>query len=153
MNPMMKPTMIFLAGFAALTASAQAQTIEPCNWTASGINIVEPWERNTRTFANGDVRITLLDTVEPAAAAFHLLVLSPPYDEVGSRQCKIVSMSAGIGFSGIDFGSLNASYDPAIGLTFSTEVQVFSPDSSGFANQQLQFTLNQSTGAMQAELY
>ena len=147
---MMKRITIILATLSALTLSAYAQRIEPCNWIANGANIIEPWEQNTHTFANGDVRITALDTIEPAAAAFHFLILSPPYDEVGSRQCKIVSMSSGIGFSGVDFQTLDASYDPAIGLTFTTDVQVLSSDSTSFNNQRLQFTLNQATGEMQA---
>lgn len=147
---MMKRITIILAVLSTFIVSAHAQSIEPCDWIANGANIIEPWEQNTRTFANGDVRITALDTVEPAVAAFHFMVLSPPYDEVGSRQCKIVSMSSGIGFSGADFQTLDASYDPAIGLTFTTDVQVLSSDSTSFNNQRLQFTLNQATGEMQA---
>lgn len=131
---------------------AQAQSIESCDWVSSAASLVEPWEQNTRTFANGNVRIAALDTIEPGAAAFHLLVLSPPYDEVGSRHCKIVSMAAGIGFSGLDFGSLDARYDPAIGLIFKINVQVPSSDASSFVNRIARFTLNQATGEMQVGL-
>lgn len=148
------PTKALLATtiFAATISYAQAQSIEACDWVSSAANLIEPWEQNTRTFANGDVRIAALDTIEPGAAAFHLLVVSPPYDELGSRQCKIVGISSGIGFSGLDFGSLNARYDPAIGLTFTMDVQVSSPNSGSFDSRVVQFTLNQSTGDMQVGL-
>lgn len=148
----MKKLALTVAILATSTSYAQAQSVENCDWVSSAASIVEPWEQNTRTFANGNVRIAALDTIEPGAGASHLLVLSPPYDELGSRQCKIVSMSAGIGFSGLDFGSLDASYDPAIGLTFTVGVQVYLPDTGGFTPRTAQFTLNQATGEMQVGL-
>ncbi|MDU8927453.1 hypothetical protein RXV86_08665 [Alisedimentitalea sp. MJ-SS2] len=125
---------------------ALAQEVEPCEWQASAWNLAEPWEQNTRTFANGNVRLALLDTVEPAAGAFHVLVLSPPYDEVGGRQCRTVSMGGGIGFSGADFSTLDASYDPSVGLIFTMQVRRFDPDSGDFLPATLRFTLNQATG-------
>lgn len=151
-NTVVATTILAASILTAGISGAQAQSIEECDWVSSAANLMEPWEQNTRTFANGDVRIAAMDTIEPGAAAFHVLVLSPPYDEVGSRQCKVVSMSAGIGFSGLDFESLNARYDPAIGLTFTMGVQVYLPNTGGFAPRVVQFTLNQSTGEMQAGL-
>ena len=143
----------------ALTAAAlcfasvaAAQEAYECEWQARADSIVEPWENNTRTFANGDVRLALLDTIEPAAGAFHILVLSPPYDEVGGRQCRTVSMAEGIGFSGADFSSLEASYDPAVGLVFEMNVRRFLPDSDSFGDARLTFTLNQATGHIGAAL-
>ena len=52
----------------ALVSPAQAQEAVWCDWPARADAIVEPWSQNTRTFANGDVRLALLDTIEPAAA-------------------------------------------------------------------------------------
>lgn len=153
---MKKPTLIktILATtiLAATISNVQAQSVEPCDWVSNAVNLMEPWEQNTRTFANGDVRIAALDTIEPGAAAFHLLVVSPPYDELGSRQCKVVSISSGIGFSGLDFESLNARYDPAVGLIFKMDVQVSSPNTGTFDNRVARFTLNQSTGEIQVGL-
>lgn len=130
--------------FAANTAAAQVAV--PCDWQARADAIVEPWGDNSATFANGDVRLAVLDTIEPAAGAFHLLVLSPPYDEVGGRQCRTVSLSDGIGFAGLDFSSLHSSYDAAVGLVFHIDASEYNHDTgTSFANR-LVITLNQSTG-------
>lgn len=145
-------SMLAITTLTASLSYGHAQVIEQCDWVSSARNIIEPWEQNTRLFANGNVRVSALDTVEPAAGAFHLLVLSPPYDEVGSRQCNIVSMATGIGFSGLNFESLKASYDPKVGLTFTIGVQVYLSDAASFANRVAQFTLNQATGEIQVKL-
>lgn len=145
----MKPAALLLAGFAAASPAA-AQEALPCDWPARADNIVEPWEAHTRTFANGDVRLALLDTVEPASGAYHILILSPPYDELGNRQCRTLGMRANIGFAGVVFESLQASYDPAVGLVFTLPVQVF--DGEAVQPGHLSFTLNQATGDIGAAL-
>lgn len=135
-----------------VTTQAISQQALPCEWQSRANAIVEPWEANTRTFANGDVRLALLDTIEPAAAAYHILVISPPFGEVGDRQCRTISMSEGIGFSGVDFGSLNAIYDPDRGLVFQLDVQRFVPDLGDFLPGTLLFSVNQSTGFIGVDL-
>uniref|UniRef100_UPI003B5245F3 hypothetical protein n=1 Tax=Roseovarius indicus TaxID=540747 RepID=UPI003B5245F3 len=130
-------------------APALAQEAVPCEWAARADNIAEPWEANTRTFSEGKVRLALLDTTEPAAAAFHILILSPPYDELGLRQCRTLGLN-GMGFAGADFGSLDASYDPAVGLIFIMNVQVY--DGMDYTPRTLRFTLNQATGVIGAKL-
>ena len=127
---------------------AAAQSVETCEWQASAENLVEPWEENTLSFANGNVRLALLDTVEPAAGAFHILVLSPPFDELGGRQCRTIGMQPGIGCSGVNFQSLQSSYDPAVGLIFGVDVRRFDPDQGEFIPAYLRFTLNQSSGVI-----
>jgi hypothetical protein len=127
---------------------ASAQTANECDFKASAWNLVEPWEENARSFANGNVRLALIDTVEPAAAAYHILVLSPPYDELGGRQCRIVSASNGIGFSGIHFDQLVADYDPSVGLMFDVPIQAYNGNTGGFEDGLLSFNLNQATGAI-----
>lgn len=130
-------------------APVMAQEAVPCDWPARADNIAEPWEENTRTFAEGKVRLALLDTAEPAAAAFHVFVLSPPYDELGLRQCRTIGLN-GMGFAGADFGSLQAAYDPAVGLIFTMTVQVY--DGMDYTPRTLRFTLNQATGDIGAQL-
>ena len=130
-------------------APVMAQEAVPCDWPARADNIAEPWEEYTRTFAEGKVRLALLDTAEPAAAAFHVFVLSPPYDELGLRQCRTIGLN-GMGFAGADFGSLQAAYDPAVGLIFTMTVQVY--DGMDYTPRTLRFTLNQATGAIGAQL-
>jgi hypothetical protein len=132
--------------------AAQAQEVGECDWRASAAALGEPWEENSRTFASGAVRLALLDTVEPAAGALHMLVLSPPYDELGTRQCRVVSHQGGIGFAGLEFDMLEASYDAAIGLIFQVPVTTMVPEDGSFAAGILTFTLNQATGDIFAEL-
>lgn len=137
---------------ATLVASpVAAQQAFECDWPARADTIVEPWEENSRTFANGNVRIALLDTIEPAAAAFHLLILSPPYDEVGGRQCRILSAAPGMGFAGLDFPSLSASYDPAVGLIFTIGAAIYDGDQGVTVPAgRIRFTLNQASGNITA---
>ncbi|MDO5620046.1 MAG: hypothetical protein Q4G24_01100 [Paracoccus sp. (in: a-proteobacteria)] len=114
--------MKWLAILAALTGPAAAQSVGPCGEWAAAENIAEPWEDNTDTFANGAVRVALLDVGEPALAAEHLLILSPPFDLRQMRRCRVVSAVVApeggwpSGFFRMDFAGRKASYDPATGL-------------------------------------
>ncbi len=141
--------------FALLPAFAAAQennvTVLDCDWQASAAAIAEPWEENSRTFSNGKTRLALMDTIEPAAAWAWMLVLSPPYSELGDRQCKVVGLN-GMGFSGMEFSALTAEYDPATGLTFTVPVQAYDAATADFGGFTLRFTLNQSTGAIDGQL-
>jgi len=145
-----------LATLAALAClgplPALAQQVIPCDWQASAQNIVEPWEAYSRTFANGAVRLALLDTVEPAAGALHLLLLSPPEDELGGRQCRVVTYDGGIGFANVDFDVMTAGYDPARGLILALPVSIFDTATGLFADRELGLVLNQASGEIIAEL-
>ena len=127
----------------ALGAPAAAQSTIDCQgWQASVQNIPEPWQDHTRAFANGDIRVALLDTIEPAAGAFYLMVIAPPYDELGSRKCVVVAEQNGtIGFAGLLFDQIDASYDPATGLTLRMPIQRFDPAI-------LAVTINQAAGTI-----
>lgn len=143
--------MKYLLSLLALFAlPATAQEIGNCDWRANAQNIAEPWSENTRVFANGDVRVTLIDTVEPISGAYHLMVLAPPFDELGLRNCRLVSYRGGEGFSGVGFETLAAQYDPEIGLILSMPVQVFEEESSEFVRGDLLMTINQSRGETNA---
>lgn len=131
---------------------AMAQEVSRCDWRASADAIPEPWEAHTRTFSNGKTRLALLDVIEPAAGAYHLLILSPPEDELGARQCRVVGLDGGTGFAAVGFDVLEASYDPAIGLIFDVPVSVFDPATGGFVDRGLRVTLNQATGDISAGL-
>lgn len=146
----MKPVIAALGLASVLAAPAAAQMAVPCDWPARADALVEPWEDHTRTFANGEVRVALLDTIEPGAAALHLLVLSPPYDEMGARQCRTIGLTPQTGFAQVAFETLTAGYDPAVGLMFEVDVEVSEGDYP--APRRLFFTLNQSTGDIRAEL-
>jgi hypothetical protein len=130
--------LISLMILAFLAAPAAAQTAFPCDWQARADAIVEPWDDNTATFANGAVRVAL----------FYLLILHPPYDELGSRACTVVGLDENLGYANIDFNGLEAGYDPARGLTFEVPATIYLPEQS-FQNPALvSITVNQATGAV-----
>lgn len=131
---------------AMLAAPAFAQTAMPCDWQARADSIVEPWEDHSVTFANGEVRVALLDTLEPAASAFFLLILHPPYDEVGGRSCSVVGLDDGLGYASIRFDELVAGYDPSRGLVFDVPAVIYLPEQSFQNSALLTVTVNQSSG-------
>jgi len=143
---------ILAFGLALVANGAAAQEVSDCDWRASAYALVEPWEANSRTFSNGKTRLALLDTVEPAAGAFHILVLSPPYNELGERQCKVVSATGSVGFYDLDFSGLQAQYDPAIGLGFAIPGQSYDPNTDQGRPMYLLITLNQATGQIDARV-
>ena len=147
---MLRPLSLALA-FAAATGPVAAQTVSDCSgFVASAENIFEPWEDYSRTFANGDIRVAMLDTIEPAAAAVHLLVLAPPYDELGGRRCAVVGENRNAGFGDMDFPAMQASYTPATGLTLTVPIRRFDPNSGDFLPRLLSVTINQANGAVAA---
>lgn len=142
-----------LAALAVLATPAAAQDVIACDWQASAWNLAEPWEDNSRTFSNGAVRIAKLDVGEPAFGGFFLLVLSPPYGELGERQCRVLTFPETSGFAGIDFDRLEAAYDPSVGLMFTVPVRVFAmTDAVEPVGAMLKFSLNQATGAISPRL-
>jgi hypothetical protein len=140
-----------LAAF--LPGAALAQDIGACDdYRTSVAMLAEPWEENTRIFADGTVRLALIDTFEPAAAAFHLVILSPPYDELGFGQCARVSGAEGSGFAGLDVAATEAEYDAAQGLTFTIPATRWIMEKDEYVPAVLTVTLNQATGAITAVL-
>ncbi|MCF2905743.1 hypothetical protein L0666_12165 [Octadecabacter sp. CECT 8868] len=123
-----------------------AQTAFPCDWQARADAIVEPWEDYSRTFADGKVRVALLDTIEPAAAAMYLLILHPPFDELSGRTCTVVGLDEGLGYAGMFFEELDAVYDPATGLTFTIPAIIYLPEQSFQNLALLSISVNQSSG-------
>lgn len=126
--------------------------VQDCGALSSVANIAEPWPDNTRTFANGAVRMTILDTAEPAAAAFHLVVLSPPYDELGLRQCRVLSLGEGwTGFGFLSFERIEAGYDPVTGLRVVMDMGLYNAVTGTNDALALAVTLNQTTGALSGQ--
>ncbi len=137
-----------ILAFAALAFSphAWAQSVGECDWRASAANLVEPWDEASKSFANGAVRIALLDVIEPAAAAYHLLLLSPPYGVMEDRQCRVISREGSFGFMGVEFDQIAAGYDPEKGLTLSLPAALYNPDTAEGDWGLLHITVNQSSG-------
>ncbi|MGB3555736.1 MAG: hypothetical protein WBA25_13975 [Jannaschia sp.] len=100
---------------AGLPSIATAQQVRDCDtWEVSARNV--DWSDPTRTFANGAIRLVALDTEEPAAASFHVMVTFPHPDDP-FLDCRLISNTDGSGFSGISLSRATADYDPARGLT------------------------------------
>lgn len=136
----------FVSMTCMVASASSAQTAFPCDWQARADAIVEPWEENSKTFANGAVRVALLDTIEPAAAAFYLLVLHPPFDEVGGRSCTVIGLDDGLGYAAVFFNELEAGYDPAQGLIFKVPAVIYLPEQSFQNSTLLTIAVNQSSG-------
>lgn len=144
-------------GLAALVAFSPvpvlAQQVGDCDWRASAQAIAEPWHQTSRVFADGAIRIAIMDTIEPAAGAFHLLILSPPYDETGARQCAVLSLTAdGMGFAGLAIDGGKADYDPARGLVLTMPAKRYIPETDAYQSAMLTVTINQDTGAITGTL-
>ena len=137
--------------YVLMSLPVHAQDIVECSWQSSAANLVEPWENYTQTFSNGKTRIALIDTLEPAAGAVWLLILSPPYNELGDRQCRLVG-NGGMGFMDLDFAALATSYDPARGLTFVLPGKVYGDGVNNW-DIMVALTLNQATGEITKEIW
>lgn len=130
-----------------LPVAAQAGSLRDCGEFQHYDAIAEPWETNSAVFAQGQVRLAAIDMLEPAAAAWFILVLSPPRDEIGGRQCRLVTFDDVSGFGNLDFPRHRASYDPAQGLTVTIPVTAPDPEQTGDAGwYDLGITIDQSTG-------
>jgi hypothetical protein len=143
-----------LAAALLLVPPAQAQTLAECDWVASPANLVEPWEGTSRTFANGAIRIALLDTGEPACCFAHLLILSPSgeVEGPGYRACHVLSDTGqGLGFAEVDLAGIVASYDPARGLRLDVPVWRYIDGVSRGRPARVAVRINQATGAVTLE--
>ena len=135
------------AQLAAQTSETTPITVSPCDdFRSNARALAEPWEDFTATFSNGAVRIALIDTIEPAGAPYHLLVLSPPYDEVGGRMCQVLSRQDSFGWSFVAFETLYTEYDPATGLY--VQFEALELPEVATVPLMISFTLNQATGAI-----
>lgn len=115
------------AAFLLAGLPAHAVQVRDCDYAADVRSIAEPWEKNTRAFYNGNVRVALLDTGgEPVCCSVHLLILVPDKnDEMGGRFCKIVGDRESLGFAGIDFARLTTRYDAGRGLLITFPYQLY----------------------------
>ncbi len=140
----------------AATAPAGAVTIRDCSddeATSGARNIAEPWEKNTRTFYQGNVRVALLDTGgEPVCCSVHLLILSPTGDEQCEyRACHIVNDHEGLGFVSIDFARLRANYDGKRGLLIAIPYALYNDEGGPQKTGVARVRVNVSNGRVSAE--
>lgn len=138
-----------LAALALMASPAFAEpAVGDCEgWQANARNV--DWTQPSPTFANGAIRLIALDTEEPAAAAFHLMVLYPDADEM-FLDCKLISAGLeGSGFAGINLGGVISNYDPAKGLLINVPITAFGADGDDLEASIL-VTINRATGEVTA---
>ena len=137
----------------AVCGVARAAEVQDCNGAESPTNIVEPWDKNTRTFYKGEVRVALIDTGgEPACCSAQLLVIAPdPNDESGERSCHLVVNKGGVGFGDIQFDKLTASYDAKKGLLIAFPYSETGLDGKTKAVGTAHVRVNVSNGKVTAE--
>jgi len=144
-----------LTALLLMAAPAGAQAIRACDWVGNPAYIVEPWESNTRTFANGAIRLALIDTDgEPVCCPIHLLILAPVGEVEGPawRACHLLSDGApGIGFNDIDLPGIAASYDPELGLRLEVPVWRYTDGLDRGRPARVAVRINQATGTVTLE--
>ena len=152
---MRKPIRGFVAlgaGILALACAAptQAAILEECNDYASAGLVVEPWEQNTRTFYNGQVRVAVVDTGgEPVCCSSYLVVIYPNVDdELGGRSCMMLSQGERSGWAGIDVKTIRSSYAAATGLTLAVPVSVLRDDGKGVRKLTINLRLDLRTSKL-----
>jgi hypothetical protein len=92
--------------------SVQAAEVSQCGDLQRFDLIPEPWEKYTKTYANGKVRLIYIDTYgEPSYSSAHLLVLIPDNESmIGERKCFVINNGENIGFMSINFAGIVSTY-------------------------------------------
>ena len=127
---------IIPALFAALAAMPLfAQQVQDCaaanapTYPQLASAIAEPWEANTRRFADGQVRLAVMDSHQAGLAAYWLLVLfSPSEEEADQLSCALISNDE-FGFSGITLEGVEVQESP-LGPVISVPTRFLNPTDS-----------------------
>ena len=139
-RPVRPAALLSLALAAPLPANATH--VGDCGtWQANARNV--DWSDPTRTYAQGAIRLTGLDTGEPASASFHIMVTFPLPDGPGA-DCRLISADEGrLGFGSISLRRATAEYDARRGLTVTV------PGATGMGDPILiVFTVDQRAGTV-----
>jgi hypothetical protein len=140
-----KPVILSLSALLCATPLS-AQSLRDCDtFEANARNTYGPYAETIREYANGAIRVIALDVGEPASASFHVMVTYPHPDEPW-QQCALISSEANIGFGWLNMAEVEASYDPAIGLSVTIPIETVSGVASW--DQILTITVNQATGVV-----
>lgn len=111
-------TLIALPGW-AMDPTASSPGI-PCP-ARMGLEIIaEPWEENSASYMDGELRVALLFLLDQHE--YQLALLHGPRTELGTRQCHLIAPGEAMGFQDIDFASHQVANDPEKGLTITVPV-------------------------------
>lgn len=131
----------------AFASPAAAFVTAPCGSEFTAINITEPWEEYSQTFANGAIRIfeIFVDPNVASGAALGILHPIPGSDGGPFRACTAIYGSTEFRYFGQAFvAEATAVYDASIGLIVTLPVSfVGAPD-----RVMLRFAVNQATGVV-----
>jgi hypothetical protein len=151
----MKRLVLCLTTLLAMAAPAAAAGLTAVNCsddaTSSARNIAMPWEKNTRLFSNGAIRVTLMDTGgEPVCCSQHLLVLYPGGGEPDSGMdeydnCSLINPADKSGFVMVHFDKLAATYDAKKGLLVTFPYELYN-DGNPSPTLTGKFLINSKTG-------
>ncbi len=146
-------TGVIMALACLCATTATAQSLADCDdWRSSVLGIAEPWEANTRTYADDTVRMTIMDVGEPVVGSYRLLILTPPTaDDPDGRQCKVLSLDHDLGFAGLSFDGVTDSTDPT-GLTVLIPAKRWIAETDTYVDAKLSVTLNATDGAIAVSL-
>ena len=123
-----------------------AQSLRDCDtFEANARNTYGPYAETIREYANGAIRVIALDVGEPASGSFHVMV-TYPHPEDPWQHCALISNQDNIGFGWLNMADVEASYDPAIGLSVTIPIETVSGVASW--DQLLTITVNQATGTV-----
>jgi len=143
---------IFLLIF---STAAHAQRVTPClegadiRYEASVLAIAEPWEDNTRTFADGDIRIAVIDTYEPAYGAYYLMVMYWAGNNSELRSCDLVSQGE-LGFVGMTLEGMEASFKPGLGLVLQVPTTFYNPVEDEFEDGFIEVVVDRAANRVMA---
>ncbi|MEO0357676.1 MAG: hypothetical protein AAF386_05180 [Pseudomonadota bacterium] len=135
-------------GAAASQANPMTVGIDPCSDIKGPMidMIAEPWEDHSALFYDGKVRMAVISQHLSEALA----IISPPYDDGGRAQCKILGRNLPI--SRLDFANHVADYNTEDGLIVSMPfLQYHDTDDLGIIeipDGNLVVILNPTTGAL-----
>ena len=136
-----------------LPGAAAAQTYSPCDdYRSSAFALAEPWEDNTMTLADGAVRLAILDTGEPAAGSFFLMVIAPSTDEMEGQLCTLISLDESMGFASLTLEGSAIAGDLTSGLVVTLPATRWLPDTDTYTPAKLTITRDASTAALTAML-
>jgi hypothetical protein len=130
-----------------------AQTMADCDdWRSSAAGIAEPWESNTKVFADGSMRLAIMDVGEPVMGSYRLLILTTTTEEPIERLCTVMSFDGDLGFAGLSFDGASDSTDPQTGLDIKIPAKRWIEATDTYMDAVLTVTVNAATGDVSGKL-
>ena len=134
----------------AMDPTASAPAVACDGWFHMD-SIANPLEENTATYAEGEIRITLIFLWDQQE--YQLAIMHPPRNELGGRQCSLIAVDEDTGFAEIRFQEREARYDPETGLTIIMPVRVEKGETEDEHWETFYININQQTGEVRYQAF